>query len=73
MTIYKMHPTLKKEIKAKFSPFSIDKDMVQVYELVMNGEILIGNSVQDACKKAFKAAMEIPAMYNKLATQVYSS
>lgn len=73
MTIYKMHPSLKKEIKAKFAPYSIDKDMIKIYELVMNGEIYLGNSVQDASKKAFKAAMEVPAMYNKLATEVYSS
>jgi formylmethanofuran:tetrahydromethanopterin formyltransferase len=73
MTIYKMHPTLKKEIKAKFAPYSIEKDMIQIYELVLNGEIYSGNSVDDASAKAFKAAMEIPVMYQKVAKEVYSS
>ena len=59
-----MHTSLKKEIKAKFAPYSIDKDMVQIYELVMNGEIYLGNSVEDASKKACKAIVKY-FLYNQ--------
>ena len=43
MTIYKIHPNVKKEITARFADFQIEEGMIQVYELVMNGEIYLGN------------------------------